>query len=306
MYTDYDVIVIGSGPAGLAAGIYTSRAGFSTLILEKGNMGGELMNRQAIENYPGFAEGIQGPELGSAMLGQAVNAGAEVQVGEAVSITDKKNFKIVKTDEQTLTCKGIILATGSHPRKLGIPGEAELAEKGVFYCATCDGPQLAGKDVVVAGAGDSGITEALHLGRLGCRVLIIEFMPKPNASMVLLERAEANPNIDIICNTEIKSIAGEDWVTGVDIEDRETGERRALDIGGVLVRIGMLPNTEFARNIMALEPDGRVPVDGTMQTPVPGIFAAGDIRSNSPAQIGAAVGDGVCAAMALGRYLNTL
>ena len=307
MFTDYDVIIIGSGCAGLAAGIYTSRSAFETMIIEKGGMGGEMMNRQLIENYPGFGEGVMGPDLASAMLEQAGNAGAEVESGEVTAIQDKGNYKIVKTTDGSYTCKGVIAASGSHPRLLNIPGEAELSGKGVFYCETCDGPLCEGKPVVVAGAGDSGLTAALYLVKLGCKVTIVEFMEKPKASQVLLDRAEENPDIELIVNTEIKEILGDgEWVNGVKVCDRESGEERVLDVQGIYVRVGMLPNTSYLKGTIELTPAGQIPVGADMGTEMPGLYAAGDIRQNSPAQMATAVGDGVTAAMSLGRYLNTL
>ena len=299
MFTDYDVIIIGSGCAGLAAGIYTSRAGLNTGILEKETMGGEMMSRQLIENYPGFAEGIMGPDLATAMLEQAGNAGAEVETGEVEGIEEKKGYLVVKTDDGSLTCKGVIIASGSHPRLLNVPGEKELAHKGVFYCAT-------GKSVVVAGAGDSGITEALYLERLGCKVTVVELMAQPKASRVLLDRAEENPNIEVICGTKIEGIVGDDWVTGVEVSDVATGEKRTLDVQGIYVRIGLVPNTQFLQGTLELTPAGQVPVNEQMATSIPGVYAAGDIRTNSPAQMATAVGDGVTAAMALGRYITSL
>ena len=306
MFTDYDVIIIGSGCAGLAAGIYTSRAGLNTGILEKETMGGEMMSRQLIENYPGFAEGIMGPDLATAMLEQAGNAGAEVETGEVEGIEEKKGYLVVKTDDGSLTCKGVIIASGSHPRLLNVPGEKELAHKGVFYCATCDGALCAGKSVVVAGAGDSGITEALYLERLGCKVTVVELMAQPKASRVLLDRAEENPNIEVICGTKIEGIVGDDWVTGVEVSDVATGEKRMLDVQGIYVRIGLVPNTQFLQGTLELTPAGQVPVNEPMATAIPGVYAAGDIRTNSPAQMATAVGDGVTAAMALGRYITSL
>lgn len=306
MFTDYDVIIIGSGAAGLAAGIYSARGGYETCILEKEGMGGEMMSRQLIENYPGFENGVMGPELAGQMLSQATNYGCEIETGEVIGIQDKGSFKIVKTEDGNLTCKGVILATGAHPRLLGVPGEAELSGKGVFYCATCDGAQCAGKDIVIAGAGDSGLTEALQMVNLGCKVTVVEFMPTPKASQVMLDRCEENENIEIIVNTQITAINGTDWVTGVQVKDRETGEERTLDVEGIYVRIGNIPNTKFAENVVELAPNGQVVVDQNLKTSVEGIYAAGDIRTLSPAQISTAVGDGVVAYMNLNRYLQTL
>lgn len=306
MYTDYDVVIIGSGVAGLAAGIYVSRAGLDAVVMEKSGMGGELMNRQLIENYPGFAEGIQGPELAGAMLAQAENAGAEFIECEVRNIKSKNRVHTVYTDNGSYTSKAIIVATGSHPRLLDVPGEKELSGKGVFYCATCDGPLLAGKNIVVAGGGDSGVTEALHLANLGCKITILEFMEKPKASSVLLERMEENPNIQMICGARITEVKGENWVTGVIYEDRETGKHNELEVEGILVRIGMIPNTEFLSDTIELNTAGQIPVTEQMVSSVEGIFAAGDIRVNSPAQLGTAAGDGITAAMAAARYVNTL
>lgn len=306
MYTDYDVIIIGSGCAGLAAGIYTSRAGFRTLILEKEIMGGELMNRQLIENYPGFANGVQGPELGSAMLEQAMNAGAEVEIGTVIGIESKAQYKLVKTEDQSRTCKGIILATGAHPRKLGVPGEDEFNGRGVFYCATCDGPEYAGKPLAIAGAGDSGVDDGLNLQTLGCKITIVELLPQAKATKVLLDRVAANPNMEIKLATKIAAVLGDDKVTGLELEDVATGAKSQLAVAGLLVRIGLIPNTQFVRDILPLTPLGQIAVNENMETSIPGILAAGDIRHNSPMQFATAVGDGVTAAMALGRYIRSL
>ena len=304
MYTDYDVIIIGSGCAGLAAGLYTSRAGLSTLILEKTTLGGELMNRQLIENYPGFGAGVQGPDLGSAMLEQATQAGTALEFGEVTGLISKAAYKIVRTADQSRTCKGVIIASGALPRKLGVPGEETLANRGVFYCATCDGAQYAGQAVAVAGAGDSGLTEALYLERLGCQIAVIELMPHPKASKVLLDRAACSPQIQIQCGTRIEAVLGETRVTGVALADTATGAKSQLAVAGLLVRIGLVPNTDFVRELLPLGPTGQIPVNENMETSVPGIFAAGDVRQNSPMQMATAVGDGVTAAMALGRYIS--
>lgn len=306
MFTDYDVIIAGSGCAGLSAGIYAARGGLSTLVLERKSMGGEAASRQLVENYPGFANGIMGPDLATAMLEQASNAGAEIEMGEVLGIQDRKSYKIVRTGEGNKTCKAVIIASGSLPRKLGVPGEEELSGKGVFYCETCDGPLCAGKRVVVAGAGDSGITAALYLEKLGCTVTVVEFLETPKASRVLLDRAEENPRIEVICNQKTNAILGESWVSGVEIEDRASGEKRLLDVEGIYVRVGLVPNTKFLEGTLELTRAGQIPVNENMETAVAGLYAAGDVREFSPRQMATAVGDGVTAAMACGRYISAL
>jgi thioredoxin reductase (NADPH) len=306
MNTDYDVIIIGSGPAGLAAGLYTSRARLHTLILEKEVMGGELMNRDLIENYPGFGEGVQGPELGSAMLQQIMNFGAEIELGEVTGLEIESDYKIIKTAEQSHTCKSLIIASGAHPKKLNVPGEEEFANRGVFYCATCDGPQFADKIVAVAGAGDSGITEGLYLSRLAARVVVIEILPRPKATKVLLERAMSNPKMEIKYATKIESIVGDARVRALELQDIATGAESRLPVDGILVHIGVQPNTKFLSGILPLDARGQIPVNENMETGIPGVFAAGDVRQYSPMQIGTAVGDGINAAMAAGRYLGSL
>jgi thioredoxin reductase (NADPH) len=303
MRTDYDVIIIGSGCAGLAAGLYTSRARLRTLIMEREIMGGELMNRELIENYPGFGEGVQGPELGSAMAQQAMNFGAEFNFGEVIGIEVKSDYKVVSTEDKNYTCKGIIIASGSLPRKLHVPGEEEFANRGVFYCATCDGPEFAGKMVAVAGAGDSGITDALALARIASKVVIVEFLPQPKASIIMQERARDDSKIEIRCATKIEAIIGDEHVTGLDLEDLATGAKSRLAVDGVLVRIGLLPNTQFLNGVLPLTPIGQIPVNINMETSIPGIFAAGDVRQYSSMQMATAVGDGVTAAISLGHYL---
>ncbi len=304
-YTDYDVVIIGAGPAGLAAGLYTSRARLRTLVLEKDAIGGELANRELIENYPGFGEGVQGPKLGSAMAQQMMNFGAEFKCCKVTGVIVRSNYKVVKTNDENYTCKSIIITSGSLPRKLGVPGEEKFAHRGVFYCATCDGPKFAEKVVAVAGAGDSGITDALALSRMAAKVTIIEFLSQPKASKVLQERALADPKIEIRCATKIEAIIGEEQVTALDLEDCSTGEKSRLEVEGLLIRIGLLPNTQFLKGVLDLTPMGQIPVNENMETSVPGIFAAGDVRQYSPMQIATAVGDGVNAAMSLGRYIES-
>jgi len=306
MQTDYDAIIIGSGCAGLAAALYTSRAGFKTLVLEREVMGGEASNQQLIENYPGFANGVRGEELTGAMLEQVTNFGAEIEMGEVARLALGSKHFILECEDQTRTCKGVIVGSGCIPKKLLVPGEAEYTGKGVFYCETCEGPGFAGKPVAIAGGGDSGMTGALLLEKLGCKVTVVEFLSQPKASKIMLDRAIANPNIEIKCGTKIGKILGDGHVTAVEIEEVATGAKSFLAVEGVLVRVGLAPNTGFLKDILTLTPMGQIPVNAHMETAVPGLLAAGDVREHSAMQFATAVGDGVTAAMALGRYLQLL
>lgn len=304
MKTDYDVIIIGGGPAGLTAAIYTSRARLNTLILEKESMGGELSNRELIENYPCLAEGVQGPDLAAGMASQAMNFGAKFEYAEVSDIETTEDCKVVHCDSGDYTCKGIIIASGSQPRRLGVPGEDEFEYRGVFYCGTCDGPMYEGKAVAVAGGGDSAVTEALALARYASKVTLIA-RSSLRASKVLQERIAADPKIDVMLATRITEITGGEEMTGLELLNGDTGATSHLDADGLCVRIGQLPNTQFLKGVLELTAGGQIPVNENMETSIQGIFAAGDVREHSPMQISTAVGDGACAAMALGRYLNS-
>ncbi len=300
----YDAIIIGSGPAGLTAGLYTSRARLSTLILEKETMGGELMNRDMIENYPGYPGGVAGPELGSRMLQQAMSYGVEVKLGEVTGLAIKDGLTTVTTEMEEYRSKAVILAGGAHPKKLGVPGEEELSGMGVFYCATCDGPGFVGKRVAVIGGGDSGITEALFLAGFVSHVTVIEFMPHLTATKVLQERALANPKVATQCGKKVEAILGEGAVAGLKLRDVKAGKEDTLEVEGVLVHVGLEPNTAYLDGIVPMDKTRRVLVNERMATAVPGVFACGDIRANSPMQISTAIGDGATAAISLQKYIT--
>ena len=308
MYAMSDVVIIGAGPAGLTAALYTSRAKLRTLIIEKGTVGGELMNRDLIENYPSYPDGILGPKLGSNMLKQVMNYGTEVRIGEVERIemaTDTdEDHRVVKTSQGDYWGRAIIIAGGAHPKKLGIPGEEEFADKGVFYCATCDGPRFADKVVAVAGGGDSGITEALSLSRLVSRVIVIELLSRLTATKILQERAFSNPKIETKCRVKIEAIRGDEQVKALALLDMKTEKRSVLEVDGILVRVGLEPNTDYLRGSLPLNEKGQILVNEKMETGTPGIFAAGDIRHNSPMQIATAVGDGATAALSAQKYLG--
>jgi len=301
----YEAIIVGAGPAGLTAALYTTRARLRTLIIDKETIGGELMNRDLIENYPGYPEGISGPELGSHMMRQVMTYSPEIQLGEVEGIQIKGDYKLVKTVQGQYRGKAVIIAGGAHPKKLRIPGEEEFTDRGVFYCAACDGPHFTDKVVAVAGGGDSGITEALSLSRIASRVIVIEILPHLNATKVLQERAALDPKIEIKCGFKIEAIRGNEHVRALELVEVETGQKSVLEVEGLLAYIGLEANTDYLKGTLLLTETGQIVVNENLETEIPGIFAAGDIRHNSPMQIAAAVGDGAAAALSLMRYLET-
>jgi len=306
MDTMYDVIILGAGPAGLTAGLYTSRARLHTLIIEKETIGGGLMDRDLIENYPSYPDGVLGPELGSNMVRQVMNYGAEIHLGKVEQIEIEESNKLVKNSQGYYLGKTVVIAVGAQPRNLGVPGEEEFSNKGVFYCATCDGPSFTDKIVAVAGGGDSGITEALFLAKMVSKVIVIEPELHLTATKILQERTFSNPKIEIKCGVKIEAIRGDEQVQAIDFFDVQTGQRSVLEVDGVLVHVGIEANTDYLRGSLPLSESGQISVNENMETEVPGVFAAGDIRHNSPMQISTAVGDGATAALYLEKYLGTL
>jgi thioredoxin reductase (NADPH) len=303
MDTVYDAVIIGTGPAGLTAGLFLSRARFHTLLLEKESIGGELMNIDMIDNYPGYPNGIAGAELGSKMIDQISSLGAEIGFANVTGIAGNNTPKVVQSSEGEYLAKTIIIAGGAHPSKLGVPGEREYCSKGVFYCATCDGPHFADKVVAVAGGGNSGVTEALFLTRIVSKVVIIELLPYLTATKILQEKAFSNKKIQILCGTEIRSICGKHQVEALEILDMQTKRKRFLEVDGLLVRVGIEPNTEYLKGRVSLNEKGQIIVNKEMQTETGGVFAAGDIRENSAMQIATAGGDGTVAAWSAQEYL---
>jgi thioredoxin reductase (NADPH) len=303
MNAEYDVAIVGGGPAGLAAGIYTSRNRLRTVIIEKEAIGGKLVNRELIENYPGQPI-ISGAELTSKMFDQAVSFGAEIQFDEAQTITIARNKRIVRSAQEEYAVKGVVIAGGAQNKRLLVPGEEEFLGVGVFYCATCDGPGFADKVVVVAGGGDSGFSEALSLSEYVKKVVLIEALQSCGATKLLQERAYTRPNIEVRCGQKIEAITGDGRVQSVNVIDITTGKESAIETDGVLVQIGLEPNTRYLKGVVSLDPSGSITVDDRMKTDIQGIFAAGDIRCNSVMQIATATGDGVTAAMSVHRYIS--
>ncbi|MCK4598284.1 thioredoxin-disulfide reductase [Candidatus Bipolaricaulota bacterium] len=301
----YEVIIIGGGPAGLTAGLYTSRAGLKSLLVERGPLGGQMVNTTLVENYPGFPEGIAGSELGSLMHRQALRYGLEVVTAEVTSIAQGQSYGVATT-EGSFEVGAIIIAAGSEYRKLGVAGEERLAGRGVSYCATCDGFFFRGREVAVVGGGDTAITDALELSQLVSKVYVIHRRDQLRAGQVLQERAFAHPKLEFIWSMVVEEVLGEKVLEGLKLRNVETGQQSILKVDGVFVAIGLTPNSQSFFNILETDDAGYIVTDETMTTSAPGIFAAGDIRRNSPRQIAAAVGDGATAALSTFKYLQEI
>jgi thioredoxin reductase (NADPH) len=302
---DWDAVIIGGGPAGLTAGLYLSRGNRRTLLIEKASVGGYIMNVAYIENYPGYSEGIVGSQLGMEMKDQATKYGLRIERADVMAVQDTSGSKrIICTNGTTYTTRVIILAGGSVPKNLGVPGEEEFQGNGVIHCAFCDGGQFAGKTIAVCGGGDAGVTEALYMANISSKVILIEAMPTLTATAVLQERLKDNPKIEILCGVKVQSILGDDKIEGIEIDSAD-GKKETLKVDGVLVHVGLDPNTEYLEGVVPLDEQRQVVINEWMETEIPGIFAAGDIRSGSPRQVSTAVGDGAAAAMAAERYLQT-
>ena len=299
----YEVIIIGGGPAGLTAGLYTSRAGLQSLLIERGICGGQILNAALVENYPGFPDGIPGLKLGSLMHQQAVKYGLEVITAEVTSISQGQAY-IISTTEGDFEAIAIIIAAGSEYRKLGVAGEERLSGHGVSYCATCDGFLFRDREVAVVGGGDTAIADALELSRHAKKVYVIHRRDQLRAGQVLQQRAFDEPKLEFVWSTVVEEILGNKLLSGLKLRNVKTGRSSILEVAGVFVAIGLTPNSHSFQSIVDLDDTGYIVIDETMTTSAPGIFAAGDIRRNSPRQIGAAVGDGVTAAMSAFKYVH--
>ena len=302
---DYDSVIVGGGPAGLTAGLYLCRGNWRTLLVDKESPGGYIKNIELIENYPGFSEGVAGARLATQMVTQATNYGLKYEQAEVSTIEIFSSSKWVGcVDGKGFTTGAIIFTGGSVPKKLGVPGEEEFKDKGVIRCAFCDGGQFAGKIIVVCGGGDSGISEALYMSKIADKVIVVEAMPQLNATAILQDRLKANPKMEVHTGTMVKEIIGSDHVEAISVERDGNDQAEIIKTDGVLVHIGLDPNTSYLEGIVPLTESGQIEVNEWMETGLPGVFAAGDIRSNSPRQVSAAVGDGAAAGIAAQRYLQ--
>ncbi|MBW7897631.1 Thioredoxin reductase [Candidatus Brocadiaceae bacterium B188] len=306
MNTDYDVIIVGSGPSALAAAVYTCRALLKTVIFEKQVVGGQLVGTDLIENYPGFPEVISGVDLIQRMEAQAKRFGAEIRYEEVMKVQVENGLKIVTTDTDTYGSHAVILAAGAEPKKLGVPGEKEFYGRGVSYCATCDGAFFKGKDVVVVGGGDSAITEALFLTKFANTVQIIHRRNEFRATKIYLDEALTNPKIKVVFNAIVESIHGQDKVDGIVVQNVITKEKKEMTCQGIFIFIGSVPNTGFLGTLLCEDVGCHIETNMHMETSIEGLYAVGDIRKNSYRQIATAVGEGVTAAIAAEHKLSEL
>jgi len=301
----YDVLIIGGGLAGLTAGLYAARYGLKTGLIEQMMGGSQIINLEKIENFPGFPKGIAGPELAPAVQEQAMDAGAELIMGQATRVARDGDYKVVASDAGNFRAKTVIMAAGSHLRHLGIPGEEEFDGRGVSHCATCDGPLYMGQEVGVVGGGDSAADEALSLTEYADRVLLFHRRDRLRAQKVLQDRLARHRKIEIILNTVVEQILGEETVSGVRVHNVVTKLENRINLAGVFIYVGLEPNSSLVKGLVKLDPAGHIPVNLWMETEVPGLYAAGDIRQNSASQLVSSAGDGATAAIAAFRYIRS-
>ncbi|PJN86570.1 thioredoxin-disulfide reductase [Bacillus sp. mrc49] len=302
----YDVVIIGAGPAGMTAAVYTSRANLSTLMLERGVPGGQMANTEEVENYPGF-DTILGPELSTKMFDHAKKFGAEYAYGDVKEIIDGEEYKTIIAGSKEFKARSIIISSGAEYKKIGVPGEKELGGRGVSYCAVCDGAFFKQKELFVIGGGDSAVEEGVYLTRFASKVTIVHRREELRAQKILQDRAFANEKVDFIWNHTLKEINEEGGkVGGVTLVSTVNGEETKLDADGVFIYIGMLPLTKPFESLNILNAMGYIETNDRMETRVPGIFAAGDVREKTLRQIVTATGDGSIAAQSVQHYVEEL
>ena len=306
MAEEYDVLIVGGGLAGMTAGIYAARYGMRAAIVERLMGGAQIINIENIENYPGFPQGISGAELGPAVQEQALDAGVEFIMAEATAVTQRDDRLVVASDAGEHRAKAVVVAAGSNLRQLGIPGEEELFGRGVSHCATCDGPLYMGQVVGVVGGGDSAVDEALTLSEYAERVILFVRGDKFRAQKVLHDRLEANPKIEVVWNTVVERVVGEDTVSAVAVRNALTDSEDQVELSGLFVYVGLEPGSNLVSGLVDLDNAGHIPVDISMKTKITGLYAVGDIRQHSSSQLISAAGDGATAAIAAHNYVKSL
>jgi thioredoxin reductase (NADPH) len=301
------MVIIGAGPAGLTAALYGGRGGLRTLVLERMSAGGHAAMTDAIENYPGFPEGISGAELTESMEKQARKFGASFKtIVEVSGIEHADGVFSVKAADETFTAKTVIVASGADPTKLGVPREDDLVGRGVSYCAVCDGAFFKGAQVAVIGGGNSALEEAIYLTRYAKRVYLIHRRDRFRADKILIDRVLAHPAIEVVMETIVEEIVGDGAVSAIRLKNVKTAEVKTLPIEGIFVYAGYRPNTGYLAGVVDLDEVGCVITDAEMATRVPGLFAAGDVRSKALRQVVTAAGDGATAAYSAEKYIETM
>ncbi|ASF40374.1 MULTISPECIES: thioredoxin-disulfide reductase [Halobacillus] len=302
----YDVIIAGAGPAGMTAAVYTSRANLDTLMLERGIPGGQMANTEDVENYPGY-ESILGPDLSNKMFGHAKKFGAEYAYGDIKEVIDGKEYKTIKAGKKEYKARTLIITTGAQYKELGVPGEKELGGRGVSYCAVCDGAFFRDKELVVVGGGDSAVEEGVYLTRFASKVTIVHRRDELRAQKILQDRAFDNDKIDFIWDTVVTSINEQDGKVGsVTLHNKKTNQEYEFNTNGTFIYIGLIPLSKPFESLGVTNEQGYIETDEKMETKVPGVFAAGDIREKELRQIVTATGDGSIAAQSAQHYIENL
>jgi len=303
--TDYDLVIIGAGPAGLTAGLYAARARMKVLLLEKAVPGGQILITDWIENYPGFPEGISGYDLAEKMKKQALDLGLEMDTAEVHGLNLSADIKEIVLKDRSIKAKALIIASGASPRKLGI-GEDKYMGKGISFCATCDGPFFRDKTVVAVGGGDTAVQEAIFLTKFAQKVYLVHRRDELRATKILQERAFSNDKIEFIWDSVATGVEGFFGIEGVKIKNVKTNAESTIKADGCFIWVGILPNAEFINRAVATDEGGFIIADAKMQTNVPGVFAAGDVRDTPLRQVSTAVGDGAIAAVSAEHYIENL
>lgn len=303
---DYDLIIIGGGAAGLTAGIYAVRARLNVILYEKLVPGGQIIVTDWVENYPGFPEGISGMDLVDKMVEQAKRLGLKIENNEVISLDVSGEVKRVVFPDKTVTAHAIILATGAHPKKLGVEGEDAFIGKGISFCATCDGPFYKNKVVAAVGGGDTAVQESIFLTKFAEKVYLIHRRDQLRATKILQERAFANNKIDFVWNSVVTGIEGSDGLEKITVKNVKTGESKEISVDGCFIWVGILPNSGFLPDTIKTDEYGFVITNNKMETSVPGLFAAGDGRNTPLRQISTAVGDAAIAAFSAEHYIESL
>lgn len=303
----YDVVIIGGGPAGLTAGLYSSRAKLKTLLIERMIMGGQVMTTTKVENYPGFPGGIDGPDLMIRFQEHCQEFGLETTTGEVTGLRLDGADKILTVDDTEIRARAVIITTGAEPSKLEVPGEGEFTGRGVSYCATCDGAFFREQEIAIVGGGDTAAEEALFLTRFAKKVFLIHRRDSLRATKLLQDRVFANDRIEVLWDCVVQEVKGDQsGMTSVVLANRGQGSSRELPLQGLFVAIGVTPKAHFLTEVLELDGDGHILTDPECRTSLPGVFAAGDVRKKILKQIATAVGDGAVAAIMAEKYLDDL